>query len=102
MRWCNKPFPECCIHCSSHQLSTGSCGHSQRDLLTYYFAVHPDASCPVVGEPDVDPSEANPIAEAIADGCRSEDRFAAEYDTDVRAVILADARSGFRTGLQSE
>lgn len=87
VRWSDEPFPECCLHCPSHRLSTGACGHSQRELLAYYFARHPGASCPVFGEPDVEPCGDHPLAEAIARGYRHEERFATEYGIDPRRVV---------------
>lgn len=89
MRWCDKIFPACCIHCPSHQLSNGRCGHRQRELLTYYFAVYPDVSCPAFGEPDIEPCAENPLAKAISEGYRYEDRFIAEFNTDPRVLILS-------------
>lgn len=88
MRWYDKPFPDCCNHCSSHRLSSGSCGHSQRELLAYYFAVYPDVSCPVFGDPDIEPCEQRPLATAIAEGFRYEERFIDEFDIDPRLLLI--------------
>lgn len=98
MRWHDKPFPECCLHCPAHRLSTGSCGHSQRELLVYYFAAHSDASCPVFGELDIDPSLDNPIAKAIDEGYRYERRFTSEYDVDPRRLVVQSPCLSLRRG----
>lgn len=90
MRWCNEPFPECCLHCPAHRLSEGNCGHGQRELLTDYFARHPRASCPVFGDKDVEPCAENPIAEAI-DGIRYAETFSDAYDIDIREYVLVES-----------
>lgn len=68
----------------------GACGHSQSELLTYYFANHPMASCPVFGELDVEPCEEHPIAKAIDEGYRYEERLSTDYKIVPRQFILSD------------
>jgi hypothetical protein len=60
-------------------------------MLTHYFACHPDASCPVFGDPDVSPTAENPVAKAIAEGIRYEDRFAETYGLDARELAMGSS-----------